>query len=39
MFGYDKAHKAFVEYFDGKSEIKTNKYTQWTNIKGNKGIA
>ena len=27
MFGYDKAHKAFVEYFEGKEEIKTNKYT------------
>ena len=29
MFGYDKAYKSFVEYFDKKSTstIKTNKYT------------
>lgn len=27
MFGYDKAHKAFVEYFEGKEDVKTNKYT------------
>lgn len=27
MFGYDKAHKAFTEYFEGKEEVKTNEYT------------
>ena len=27
MFGYDKAHKAFVEYFEGKETVKTNEYT------------
>lgn len=27
MFGYDKAHKAFVEYFENKEDIKTNEYT------------
>ena len=27
MFGYDKAHKEFTEYFEGKEEIPTNEYT------------
>lgn len=27
MFGYDKAHKAFTEYFADKNEVKTNEYT------------
>ena len=27
MFGYDKAHKNFVEYFENKEEPKTNEYT------------
>ena len=27
MFGYDKAYKNFVEYFDGKEEVQTNEYT------------
>lgn len=27
MFGYEKAKKAFDEYFDGKDEVQTNEYT------------
>ncbi len=27
MFGYDKAHKSFTEYFEDKDEVKTNEYT------------
>lgn len=27
MFGYDKAHKAFTEYFEGSEEVQTNEYT------------
>ncbi len=27
MFGYDKANKSFVEYFEGKQEVQTNAYT------------
>ena len=27
MFGYDKAYKAFVEYFEDSEETKTNEYT------------
>ena len=27
MFGYDKAHKNFVDYFESKEKVKTNEYT------------
>lgn len=27
MFGYDKAHKNFIEYFEGKENVQTNEYT------------
>ena len=27
MFGYDKAKKNFIEYFEGREDNKTNKYT------------
>lgn len=27
MFGYDKANKNFIEYFEDKEEVKTNEYT------------
>lgn len=27
MFGYDKANKNFIEYFEGKENVQTNEYT------------